>query len=56
VVTKDVGARSLVVGVPAKVVRQLSAEEAAELVDHARRYEQLARVHAAGGKDPEIFG
>jgi carbonic anhydrase/acetyltransferase-like protein (isoleucine patch superfamily) len=49
VVTKDVPARSLVVGVPAKVLRSLSEEEAANLIDHARRYEQLAQVHAGTG-------
>jgi carbonic anhydrase/acetyltransferase-like protein (isoleucine patch superfamily) len=49
VVTKDVPERSLVVGVPAKVLRQVSEDEAAELVEHARRYEQLAMVHAGTG-------
>ena len=51
VVTKDVPERSLVVGVPAKVLRQLSEDEAAELIEHARRYEQLAMVHAGTGTD-----
>jgi carbonic anhydrase/acetyltransferase-like protein (isoleucine patch superfamily) len=54
VVTKDVPERSLVIGVPAKVVRQLSEDEVAELVTHARRYEQLARVHAAQSKNSDI--
>lgn len=49
VVTKDVPARSLVVGVPAKVVRTVSEAEAAELIEHAKRYEQLALVHAGRG-------
>ena len=49
VVTKDVPARSLVVGVPGKVLRQLSEAEAEALIDHARRYEQLALVHANNG-------
>jgi carbonic anhydrase/acetyltransferase-like protein (isoleucine patch superfamily) len=49
VVTKDVPPRSLVVGVPAKVLRPVSEEEAADLIDHARKYEQLARVHAGKG-------
>jgi carbonic anhydrase/acetyltransferase-like protein (isoleucine patch superfamily) len=49
VVTKDVPERSLVVGVPAKVLRQISEDEAAELIEHARRYEQLAMVHAGTG-------
>lgn len=51
VVTKDVPARSLVVGVPGKVVRQLSAAEAEALIDHAKRYEMLALVHAGKGTD-----
>lgn len=51
VVTKDVPERSLVVGVPAKVVRPVSEEEAAELVDHALKYEKLASVHAGKGTD-----
>ncbi len=51
VVTKDVPARSLVVGVPAKVVRSVSEAEATELVEHAKRYEQLALVHAGKGSN-----
>lgn len=49
VVTKDVPERSLVIGVPGKVLRQISEDEAAELIDHAHRYEQLAMVHAGTG-------
>lgn len=49
VVTKDVPARSLVVGIPGKVVRQLSDAEVADLIDHAKRYELLALVHANKG-------
>jgi len=49
VVTKDVPERSLVVGVPAKVLRQISEDEAAELIEHAHRYQQLAMVHAGTG-------
>lgn len=51
VVTKDVPARSLVVGVPGKVFRPRSAAEAEELIEHAKKYEQLARVHAGKGTD-----
>ncbi|HEY9655553.1 MAG TPA: gamma carbonic anhydrase family protein [Crinalium sp.] len=51
VVTKDVPARSLVVGIPGKVLRQLSDVEAEELIDHAKRYETLALVHAGKGTD-----
>jgi carbonic anhydrase/acetyltransferase-like protein (isoleucine patch superfamily) len=51
VVTKDVPERSLVVGIPAKVVRPVSEAEAADLVEHARKYAKLALVHAGKGKD-----
>lgn len=51
VVNKDVPPLSLVVGVPAKRLREVSEEEAAELIEHARRYEQLALVHAGKGTD-----
>jgi carbonic anhydrase/acetyltransferase-like protein (isoleucine patch superfamily) len=46
VVTKDIPPRSLVVGTPGRVVRQVSEAEAAELIEHAKRYEKLALVHA----------
>lgn len=51
VVTKDIPARSLALGVPAKIVREISAAAAADLLEHARRYEKLARVHAGHGND-----
>lgn len=51
VVTKDVPQRSLVVGVPAKIVRAVSELEAAELIEHAHRYQKLALVHAGKGTD-----
>ena len=51
VVNKDVPPRSLVVGVPSKIFRPLSAQEAADLIEHAKKYEQLALVHAGKGKD-----
>lgn len=51
VVNKDVPPRSLVVGVPAKRLRGVSEAEAAELIEHARRYEKLALVHAGVGTD-----
>ncbi|MBE9208308.1 gamma carbonic anhydrase family protein [Nostoc sp. LEGE 06077] len=51
VVTKDVPPLSLVVGVPGKVLRQLSETEAAELIEHAERYKKLALVHAGKGSD-----
>ncbi len=51
VVSKDVPPRSLVVGVPAKHLREISDVEAAELIEHAHRYEKLALVHAGKGTD-----
>ncbi len=46
VVTKDIPPRSLVMGVPGKVIRPVSNTEAQELVDHAHHYIRLARAHA----------
>ncbi|MEW6491839.1 MAG: gamma carbonic anhydrase family protein [Cyanobacteriota bacterium] len=51
VVSKDVPPFSLVVGVPAKRLRDISEAQAAELIEHARRYEKLALVHAGRGTD-----
>jgi carbonic anhydrase/acetyltransferase-like protein (isoleucine patch superfamily) len=51
VVTKDVPPHSLMVGVPAKWLRQLEQTEVDELIRHARKYEQLALVHAGKGQD-----
>jgi carbonic anhydrase/acetyltransferase-like protein (isoleucine patch superfamily) len=51
VVSRDVPPRSLVVGVPAKVVRAVSETEAADLISHAHKYEKLALVHAGKGND-----
>ncbi|NEP09473.1 MAG: gamma carbonic anhydrase family protein [Symploca sp. SIO2C1] len=51
VVTKDVPPFSLVAGVPAKQLRDISEAEAAELVEHAKAYEKLALVHAGKGTD-----
>jgi len=47
VVTRDVPAGALVMGAPAQVKRQLSAEAIEEQRCHARRYRQLAAAHAA---------
>jgi carbonic anhydrase/acetyltransferase-like protein (isoleucine patch superfamily) len=51
VVTKDVPAYSLMVGVPAKCLRQVGAAEAEGLILHAQKYEKLALVHAGKGRD-----
>ena len=51
IVTKDVPPRSLVVGVPAKRLRETSDAEVADLLEHAQRYEKLALVHAGKGND-----
>ena len=51
VVTKDVPERSLVVGIPGKVVRQIEESQAEELLEHARKYAKLALVHAGTGQD-----
>lgn len=50
-VTKDVPPLSLVVGVPARRVRDVSEAEAADLLEHAKRYQRLALVHAGKGTD-----
>jgi carbonic anhydrase/acetyltransferase-like protein (isoleucine patch superfamily) len=51
VVSKSVPPGSLWVGVPAKPLREVSAMEAAELIEHARHYHHLALVHANRGTD-----
>lgn len=52
VVNKDVPPGSLVVGVPGKVRKTLSPEEMEDLIDHAKKYEQLALAH--GGKGTNL--
>jgi carbonic anhydrase/acetyltransferase-like protein (isoleucine patch superfamily) len=47
VVTRDVAPGSVVMGAPAQAKRELSPEAIAAQRQHARRYRQLARVHAA---------
>ncbi len=49
VVTRDVPDGALVMGAPAEVRRQLSAEAIEQQRQHARRYRQLARAHAGLG-------
>ncbi|BAQ63777.1 gamma carbonic anhydrase family protein [Geminocystis sp. NIES-3709] len=48
VVTKDVEPRSLMVGIPAKKLREIGEDEAQDLINHAKKYYQLALYH--GGK------
>jgi carbonic anhydrase/acetyltransferase-like protein (isoleucine patch superfamily) len=48
-VTRDVPAGALVMGAPAEIRRQLSAEAIEQQRQHARRYRQLARAHAGLG-------
>lgn len=50
-VTKDVLPRSLMVGVPAKQFKGISETRAAELINHAKKYETLALAHAGKGQD-----
>jgi carbonic anhydrase/acetyltransferase-like protein (isoleucine patch superfamily) len=51
VVTKDVAARSLMVGVPAKLLRTLGDAEVADNICHAEKYAILALAHAGRGQD-----
>ena len=51
VVTKDVPPHSLMVGVPAKCLRQVDETEAQGLILHAKKYVQLALLHAGRGTD-----
>ncbi len=51
VVSKSVPPHTLWVGVPAKLLRDVSDSEAEALIEHAQRYEKLALVHANRGTD-----
>lgn len=51
VVTKNVPKRSLIVGIPAKKIKDISDEQAEELIEHACKYQKLAQVHAGTGTD-----
>ena len=51
VVTRNVPAGALVMGAPAQVKRQLSAEAQAGQRQHARHYRQLAMAHAQAGRE-----
>lgn len=45
VVTKDVEPRSLMIGIPARKLREIGDEEAENLIQHAKKYHQLALYH-----------
>ncbi len=47
VVTKDVPPRSLMVGIPAKQIKEISDQKVEELIHHAEHYYQLALKHSA---------
>lgn len=49
VVTKEVPPMSLVMGIPAKIIRPTTPTQAEELIEHAQKYHQLALVHAGKG-------
>jgi len=51
VVTKNVSERSLVVGIPAQKIKDISGVQAQELIENASKYHQLAQVHAGTGKN-----
>jgi carbonic anhydrase/acetyltransferase-like protein (isoleucine patch superfamily) len=51
VVTKNVPPRSLVMGVPAKIVKKITDDQAEGLIHHARKYHQLALAHAGKSKE-----
>jgi serine acetyltransferase len=56
VVTKSVPPQSLVMGVPAQIVRPLSPEQVQGLIDHARHYHHLALAHQALSETPRDGG
>jgi carbonic anhydrase/acetyltransferase-like protein (isoleucine patch superfamily) len=51
VVTKDVPPRSLVTGVPGRKIKEVTEEQAQDLIAHAQRYYKLALVHAGKGTE-----
>jgi carbonic anhydrase/acetyltransferase-like protein (isoleucine patch superfamily) len=51
VVTKDVPPQSLVMGVPGKVIKSVSDEQGKGMVEHAKKYHQLALAHAGQSAD-----
>ncbi|AFY69636.1 hexapeptide repeat-containing transferase [Thalassoporum mexicanum PCC 7367] len=55
VVTKNVPDGVVVAGIPAKVRRELSEPEIADLITHAEKYYKLAQVHAGTGTDKGFY-
>ena len=51
VVTKDVEPRSLMVGIPARKIKDINDKKAEELIEHARHYYQLGLYHAGQSED-----
>jgi carbonic anhydrase/acetyltransferase-like protein (isoleucine patch superfamily) len=51
VVTKDVEPRSLMIGMPARKIRDISNEEEGDLIKHALKYHQLALYHDGKSDD-----
>ena len=51
VATKDVPPYSLMIGAPAKKIKDVSREKALELIKHAKKYQKLALVHAGKSTD-----
>jgi carbonic anhydrase/acetyltransferase-like protein (isoleucine patch superfamily) len=49
VVTKDVAPRSMMMGVPAKLMREVTELEASDLILHAKKYAELGLIHASLG-------
>ncbi|MFN9174876.1 MAG: gamma carbonic anhydrase family protein [Synechocystis sp.] len=45
VITKNVPPQSLVMGVPGKIIREVSDDQVQDLLDHARHYVRLAKAH-----------
>ncbi|WP_066343895.1 gamma carbonic anhydrase family protein [Geminocystis sp. NIES-3708] len=51
VVTKNVEPRSLMIGIPARKIRDISEEEVENLIQHALKYHQLALYHDGKSED-----
>ncbi|MBL1211481.1 gamma carbonic anhydrase family protein [Geminocystis sp. GBBB08] len=51
VVTKDVEPRSLMIGIPARKIRDIDDKEAQDLIQHALKYHQLALYHNGKSND-----